>query len=128
MIDVITVHEGLYKKYSTYVAGKPEARFGHDLEWAMVLRDTYGASIQHLIALEDEKVVGICPLFLCRPITGGTHYLTSLFPSYFGPLYDSKPALDALLDTMIKKTSAVQYAEIISPVPLPDDERLPYLE
>lgn len=128
MIDVVTVHEGLYKKYSAYVAGRPNARFGHDLEWAMVLRDTYGASIQHLVAVEDERVVGICPLFLCRPVTGGAHYLTSLFPSYFGPLYDSEGTLDGLLDAIVKKTSAVQYAEIISPVPLPDDERLPYLE
>ena len=128
MIDVVTVHEGLYQQYSAYVAGRPGARFGHDLEWARVLRDTYGACIQHLVALEDNKVVGICPLFLCRPITGGAHYLTSLFPSYFGPLYDSETTLDALLDAIVKKTSAVQYAEIISPVPLPHDERLPYLE
>ncbi|HEU0297399.1 MAG TPA: GNAT family N-acetyltransferase [Anaerolineales bacterium] len=128
MINVITVHDGLHEKYSAYVAGKPEARFGHDLEWAMVLRDTYGASIQHLIALEDEKVVGISPLFLCKPIMGGAHYQTSLFPSYFGPLYDSQLALDAILDAIISLTSTLQYAEIVSPTPLPEDKRLPYLE
>jgi hypothetical protein len=128
MINVTTVQEGLHEKYSAYVAGKDGARFGHDLEWAGVLRDTYGVSAQHLVALEDEKVVGACPLFLCKPILGGAHYLTSLFPSYFGPLYDSQPVLDGILDAIKVKTSAVQYAEIISPVPLPADERLPYLE
>lgn len=128
MINVITIREDLYEKYSAYVAGKPGARFGHDLEWAAVLWDTYGVSTQHLIALEDEKVVGVCPLFLCRPILGGAHYLTSLFPSYFGPLYDSEPILDRILDAIIKKASTLQYAEIISPVPLPEDKRLPYLE
>src|SRR5574341_1389222 len=107
MIDVVTVHEGLYEKYSAYVATSPQARFGHDLEWAMVLHDTYGASVQHLLAVEDEKVVGICPLFLCKPILGGAHYQTSLFPSYFGPLYDSQPALDAILDTIISRSSAL---------------------
>lgn len=128
MIKVVTVSKELEKKYSAYVAGRPGARFGHDLEWAEVLRDTYGASIQHLAALENETVVGICPFFLCKPITGGVHYLTSLFPTYFGPLYDSEQVLDSLLDAIQQKASAVQYAEIISPVSLPEDKRLPYLE
>lgn len=128
MIDVVTIHEGLYEKYSAYVTGKPGARFGHDLEWAMTLRDTYGASIQHLVALENGNVVGVCPLFLCKPLLGGAHYLTSLFPTYFGPLYDSQQVLDAILDALIAKAATVQYAEIISPVSLPEDKRLPYLE
>ena len=107
MINVITLHEGLYEKYSAYVAGKAGARFGHDLEWARVSRDTYGSSIRHLVALDGEKVVGVCPLFLCKPIWGGAHYLTSLFPSYFGPLYDSQQALDRILDAIVEATSQV---------------------
>lgn len=128
MINVVTVREDLYEKYSAYVTGKPGARFGHDLEWAMTLRDTYGVSVRHLVALDGGNVVGVCPLFLCKPLLGGAHYLTSLFPSYFGPLYDSEQVLDEILNVMIEKTSAVRYAEIISPVPLPEDKRLPYLE
>jgi hypothetical protein len=128
MIDVVTVSEETYERYDAYVAGHPRARFGHDLAWARTLRDTYGAAIEHLIAIEDSAVVGVCPLFLCKPILGGAHYQTSLFPSYFGPLCDSEQALDGLLDAIISRTSTVQYAEILSPNPLPNDLRLPYLE
>lgn len=130
MIKVVTLQEDLYEKYSAYVASRPEARFGHDLEWAMVLRDTYGVSIQHLIALEDEKVVGICPFFLCKPIVGGMHYKTSLFPSYFGPLYDSTVVLGVILETIQKKARDLQYAEIVSPLALPADHAalLPHVE
>jgi lipid II:glycine glycyltransferase (peptidoglycan interpeptide bridge formation enzyme) len=128
MINVLTINQDLHEKYSAYVAGKSGARYGHDLEWAEVLRKTYGASVQHLVALENEKVVGVCPLFLCKPVTGGAHYLTSLFPTYFGPLYDSEQVLSSLLDAIQRKASTVQYAEIISPVSLPEDKRLPYLE
>jgi hypothetical protein len=127
-INVVTVHEGLDKLYSAYVAGRPDARFGHDLQWAMTLRDTYGVSINHLVALDGEKVVGVCPFFLCKPILGGAHYQTSLFPSYFGPLYDSQQVLDELLDEITRRTATLQFAEIIAPNPLPDDKRLPFLE
>lgn len=128
MINVVTVSEETYERYAAYVASHPQARFGHDLEWARTLRDTYGAGIEHLIALDGEKAVGICPLFLCNPLWGGSHYQTSLFPSFFGPLYDSEQVLDKILETIISKTSTLQYAEILSPVPLPADKRLPYLE
>lgn len=128
MVNVVTVSEDTCERYSAYVAGHPQARFGHDLEWAWTLRDTYGVTIEHLIALEGERVVGICPLFLCKPKVGGAHYQTSLFPSYFGPLYNSEQALNGILDAIVGKTLAVQNAEILSPLPLPEDERLPYLE
>ena len=128
MINVVTVSEETYEPYRAYVAGHARARFGHDLEWAWTLRDTYGVKIKHLVALEGGKAVGVCPLFLGRPIFGGAHYQTSLFPSYFGPLYDSEEALDAILETILSRTSSVQYAEVLTPECLPEDERLPYME
>ena len=128
MLNVVTISEELFERYSTYVANHPHARFGHDLEWGMVLRDTYGVSFEHLVALDGEEVVGICPLFFCKPLIGGPHYQTSLFPSYFGPLYDSKSVLDNLLDVIIRKTSTVEFAEVLTPFPLPAAEHLPYLE
>jgi hypothetical protein len=128
MIRVEPISEELYDCYTAYIAGKPQARFGHDLEWALALRDTYGLSMEHLLAFEGAKVVGVCPLFLCKPIYGGPHYTTSPFPSYFGPIYDSGQALEAILEAIVSKTSTLQYTEIVSPLPLPADQRLPYWE
>jgi len=130
MIQVVKVNEELAERYSAYLAEKPDARFGHDLEWAQVLRDTYGVVSEHLIALENDQVVGICPLFLCKPITGGAHYQTSLFPSNFGPLYDSDQVLDAILKAVKEKTSNLQYTEILAPIALTEasPEHLPFSE
>jgi hypothetical protein len=128
MIQVVTVSAETQERYSAYVNGHPHSRFGHDLEWAQVLRDTYQVKSEHLIVLDGDKAVGVCPLFFCQPLFGGAHYQTSLFPSYFGPLYDSEQALDKILEAIKTKTSTLQYAEILSPVPLPVDPRLPYLE
>jgi hypothetical protein len=128
MIEVVTLNADLHERYSAYLADKPQARFGHDLEWALVLQDTYGASIEHLVALDGDKIVGVCPLFLCKPLFGSPHYQTSLFPSYFGPLYDSEPVLAKLLDALVSKTSTVEYAEILTSEPLPANNRLPYVE
>ncbi len=128
MIRVETVGKETYQRYGAYVACHPKRRFGHDLAWARALRETYGVGIEHLVALDGEDVVGACPLFLCRPLFGEAHYQTSLFPSYFGPLYDSEKVLDAILEVICRKASAVQNAEIVAPGPLPADPRLPYLE
>jgi len=129
-MNVVTVREELYEKYSVYIAGNPAARFGHDLEWAWTLRDTYGVEIQHLVALEGDRVVGVCPFFLCRPIFGGTHYVTNPFPTYCGPLHDSAEALTALLNVIKTKTTDVHHAEVLTPVSLPAEASafLPFVE
>jgi hypothetical protein len=119
MVSIVTINDDLYERYSSYTKSNTKARFGHDLEWALALHDTYGVSIEHLVALDGENVVGVCPLFLCKPIFGGAHYQTSLFPSYFGPLYDSDDVLNAILEEINKRTSQLQYTEILSPEALP---------
>lgn len=128
MIEVVSAGGQAGERYSAYVACHPRARFGHDLEWAWTLRDTYGAEIEHLMAVEEGQVVGICPLFLCKPLIGGAHLQTSLFPSFFGPLYDSERALDKILEAVVSRTSALENAEILSPFALPEDTRLPFVE
>jgi hypothetical protein len=130
MVQVVTLVESLYDRYTSYVNGRQDARFAHDLAWGNVLRDTYGVEIQHLIALEGDKVVGVCPLFLCNPLFGGAHYVTNPFPTYCGPLHDSDEALRALLEVVKDKTADVQNAEVLTPVSLPVEggDLLPFAE
>lgn len=134
MIRVVTLDETLRDRYASYIAGRKDARFGHDLAWGDVLRETYGVETRHLVALEGEKVVGVCPFFLCKPLVGGAHYVTNPFPTYCGPLVDSAEALNALLRAARERTSSVDHAEVLSPAPLseveagllPFEERLDY--
>ncbi|HEY5730618.1 MAG TPA: GNAT family N-acetyltransferase [Anaerolineales bacterium] len=130
MIQVVTMDESLYDRYVSYVDGQPDARFGHDLAWGTVLRDTYGMQIEHLVALDGDRVVGICPLFGSKPVLGGAHYVTNPFPTYCGPLFDTLEALRAILDAIKSKTADVQYTEILTPTSLPvkGDTSLPFME
>lgn len=128
MIIVKPLEKELHEDYSVYVAQHPQARFGHDLEWAQTLRETYSVHAEHLVALDGAKVVGICPLFLGKPLTGGRYYQTSVFPSYFGPLYDSDEVFEAILDALIEKAADAQYAEILAPEALSENPRLPFKE
>ncbi|GAB4456937.1 MAG: hypothetical protein Kow0070_07980 [Anaerolineales bacterium] len=124
MIRVVTLTDSLHDRYASYVDGKLDARFGHDLAWARTLRDAYGVETRHLVALEGERVVGICPFFLCKPLFGGAHYVTNPFPTYCGPVYDSTEALNALLKAVTEKASGMDHAEILAPVPLLNDNSL----
>lgn len=130
MFQVLTLDESLHERYASYLAGREDARFGHELAWGNVLRETYGIETQHLVALEGEKVVGVCPFFLCKPLIGGAHYVTNPFPTYCGPLGDSAEVLNRLLSAVAEKTSSVDHAEVLSPVPLSEVEAglLPYEE
>ncbi len=115
---VVTLDQSLQERYASYVNGKSDARFGHDLAWGAVLRDAYGVEMRHLVALEGEHVTGVCPFFLCKPLVGGAHYVTNPFPTYCGPLYDSDEALNALLQAVTEKTSSVDHAEVLTPTAL----------
>ncbi|MFN8403403.1 MAG: GNAT family N-acetyltransferase [Anaerolineales bacterium] len=129
-IRVATLDESLHDRYASYLAGREDARFGHDLAWGNVLRETYDIETRHLVALEGEKVVGVCPFFLCKPLFGGAHYVTNPFPTYCGPLGDSAEALNMLMSAVAEKTSSVDHAEVLSPVSLSEVEAglLPYEE
>lgn len=130
MVNVVKLDDTLHDRYTSYLASRLDARFGHAIAWAKVLHDTYGVGIEHQVALDEEKVVGICPLFYCQPIIGGAHYVTNPFPTYCGPLYDSVEALNAMLKIMTGKTSSVDHAEVLTPEALPgaDAAYLPFQE
>lgn len=130
MIRVVTLDESLHERYASYVDGRLDARFGHDLHWARTLREAYGVETRHLVALDGERVVGVCPFFLCKPLVGGAHYVTNPFPTYCGPLYDSDEVLSALLGEVKARTAEVQHAEVLTPLALPGEEgsSLPFVD
>jgi hypothetical protein len=129
-LQVLTLDKSLHELYTSFINSRPDARFGHDLAWARTLREAYGVETRHLVALEGEQVVGVCPFFFSRPLFGGAHYVTNPFPTYCGPLYDSNEVLSAILKEIKIKTADVQHAEVLTPSALPDDggDSLPFVE
>lgn len=129
-LQVVTLDESLHDRYTSFINSRPDARFGHDLAWARSLREAYGLETRHLVALEGDRVVGVCPFFLSAPLFGGTHYVTNPFPTYCGPLYDSEEVLSALLKEAKHKTADVQHAEVLTPSALPaeGEELLPFVD
>ena len=130
MLEVVKLNEKFRERYTSYLAGREDARFGHDLAWGDVLRETYGVETEHLVALDGDQVVGVCPFFLCKPIFGGAHYVTNPFPTYCGPLADSDEVLNSLLKVVVEKTSRVDHAEVLTPTHLLNVEAnlLPFQE
>jgi hypothetical protein len=129
-LQVLTLDESLHDPYTSFVDSHPDARFGHDLAWARTLRQAYGLETRHLVALDGEQVVGVCPFFLSRPLIGGAHYVTNPFPTYCGPLYDSDEVLSAILEEIKTKTAVVGHAEVLTPLALPGEEgsSLPFVD
>ena len=130
MVEVVKLNEELRNSYTSYLAGQDDARFGHDLAWGMVLHATYGVGTEHLVALDNDRVVGVCPFFLSKPLIGGAHYVTNPFPTYCGPLADSDEVLNALLQVVAERTSSVDHAEVLTPASLLNVEAslLPFQE
>ena len=129
-VQVVSLNDALRDRYTAFVNSHPEARFGHDLAWAQTLQQAYGVQTRHLVALAGERVVGVCPFFLCQPLVGGRHYVTNPFPTYCGPLYESEEVLSALLDAVRSQTAAAHHAEVLTPEPLPTEESpaLPFVD
>jgi hypothetical protein len=130
VIKVVTLDKSLHDRYTSYVDGRLDARFGHDLAWGRTLSEAYGVETRHIVALDEERVVGVCPFFLFKPLFGGAHYVTNPFPTYCGPLYDSEEVLSALLDSVKSKTADVQHAEVLTLFALPAEgsASLPFVE
>lgn len=87
--------------WQDYVNSHPDATIYHTLEWRDILYNEYGFEPVYLIAKEEERVVGILPLFLIKNLRG--RRLVSLpFSIYGGPVGDSKEVVSALLKKCVE--------------------------
>lgn len=87
--------------WQDYVNSHPDATIYHTLEWRDILYNEYGFEPLYLIAKEEERVVGILPLFLIKNLRG--RRLVSLpFSIYGGPVGDSKEVVSALLKKCVE--------------------------
>jgi FemAB-related protein (PEP-CTERM system-associated) len=94
-IEYLTDREG--DRWDAYVGARTSSVL--DLfAWRLVARDAYGIGAHHLVAVDDERIVGALALFELRhPLFG--HYLVSaVFGTDGGLLYDREDVRDALTE------------------------------
>lgn len=64
-------------RWNHYVHAHPQASAYHNFAWVESVQQAYGHPNISLIALDDDKVVGVLPVIkMLRPLSG--HYLCSL--------------------------------------------------
>jgi FemAB-related protein (PEP-CTERM system-associated) len=74
VVSELTDHD--CDKWDTYVKGSVRGLPHHLSGWRTVLRESYGYETPYLIAREDERVVGVLPLFVVRSLLVGNVAMT----------------------------------------------------
>lgn len=84
--------------WSAYVDQHPSATLFHTLDWLKVLVETFAHRPRYLLALREEKVVGVLPLVAIRSIFFGRSVVSVPFGVYGGILADDAEATDTLVE------------------------------
>ncbi len=102
------------EQYSSYVEGHPKSRFTHSIEWSRFLKKTLGFKPLTLIALQDQKIVGILPLFQSFSLINGKYCSSSPIPTYAGPLTSSYEVLLLFIQAVKKICPTFNYINVYS--------------
>lgn len=109
-------------EWDRYVRTTPGATFFHLLGWRWLVERVFGHRAHYLTALQEERIVGVLPLFEIKSLLFG-HSLVSLpFAIGGGIVADGPEASSALLTEAkrIAESRGVDYLELRSEKALPD--------
>lgn len=111
------------KKWQDYVYSSEGANFFHLIEWKNILKKVYGYEPFYLIAKEvglpkdnNEKIVGVFPIFLVRSPVWGKSLKSLPFHFLGGPIYNSPETLIQFLEKAknLSKESGIKNFQIKS--------------
>ncbi|MBN1210980.1 MAG: FemAB family PEP-CTERM system-associated protein [candidate division Zixibacteria bacterium] len=98
MIKIINYSDRYESAWSEYVDRSPEATVAHPVGWRKAMKTGLGHEPYYLLALENDAVKGVLPLFLVKT-WWRTKYIVSLpWIDYGGLLADDEPTARALLE------------------------------
>jgi len=95
-MDVIQ-YQNEESKWDDYVISSDSATGYHQIGWKTVIEQTYGLKSYYLMALEDERIVGILPLFFIKSRAFGISLVSLPFLNYGGICADNHKAAESLL-------------------------------
>lgn len=100
-VDVSTLSPFDEPAWQAYVNSHPDATIYHTLGWRDILYNEYRFEPVYLVAKEEDRVVGVFPLFLIKNLRGKR--LVSLpFSIYGGPIGNTANIVKMLLSASIK--------------------------
>jgi serine/alanine adding enzyme len=98
MVEVIEYSDKYEAAWTAYVERSPEATVAHQIGWRKAMADGLGHKPYYLLAVENDTVKGILPLFLVKT-WWRTKYLISLpWIDYGGLLADNEQVAKSLLE------------------------------
>lgn len=101
MLDISILTASDEPLWQAYVDSHPDATFYHTLAWRDILYNEYRFEPVYLMAKDNERVVGVFPLFLVKNLRG--RRLVSLpFSIYGGPVGDAGEVVSALIEKSVE--------------------------
>lgn len=113
-MNVKLISDQDYPVWDNYVQKHPTANFFHRIAWLKVIQNSYGHKPLYLIAMNEDVVSGVLPLFLVsRPLFGRV-LASDVFASYGGICADSEEVETALMSEAARLAGLhkVSYLEI----------------
>ena len=86
------------EQWHHYVLSHPSATVFHRLAWANSVQHAYGHEARHLTAWEQDRLVGVLPLFLVKSAFVGRVLVSVPYATYGGIVADTGESARALLD------------------------------
>ena len=84
-------------EWQRYVGENPEATFYHRSEWKNIIEKSFGHKTYYLMALDNEKTVGILPLVHIKSLVFGSIFCSMPFLNFGGVCADNSEVEITLL-------------------------------
>jgi FemAB-related protein (PEP-CTERM system-associated) len=100
--------------WEQYVAENPDATFYHRIEWKNIIEKSFGHKTYYLMAMDNDKVVGILPLVHIKSLIFGSIFCSMPFLNFGGVCADTQGTESLLLKEaeMILKKNRGDYLEL----------------
>jgi serine/alanine adding enzyme len=103
-MEIIEYTEEFDTSWRNYLCKNSAVTFAHQIEWRTILEKSLQQKPVYLLAISQDQVVGILPLFYCSSLLFGK-FLTSLpWLDYGGACADSRDIHEKLIDQAIEIT------------------------
>ena len=108
------LNDELKVEWNKYVTSSSSACYIHHIAWKETIENTYGHKPYYLMAFENEKVVGVLPMFLISIPLLGKILASGVFGSYGGICADNSDIANFLMTEAadLSRSLNVKYLEI----------------